>query len=99
MTRALAFALALALAGCASTGPMASKPPPAAPADPQSSKPGSSFFWVQGNWAWDEDKKDYHWKPGRWESFRDGWYLAPGAWTSVEGGWQWQQEQWKQGSH
>ena len=50
---ATAMTLASALAGCATPAVTAGKAPPAARQEAPSSKPGSGYFWVDGNWAWD----------------------------------------------
>jgi hypothetical protein len=95
--------VALALAGCSSPGPIADRAPPAPRSNElQGPKPAADFFFVEGNWVWNSEAKDFFWKQGHWEKYREGWFLIPGAWVKAEEGgekWEWKQEHWEKRPH
>jgi hypothetical protein len=100
--RLAVIVVALALAGCASRGPIADRaPPPPRKNELQGPKPAADFFFVEGNWVWNPDAKDFFWKEGHWEKYRDGSILIPGAWVKAAEGerWEWKEERWEKQPH
>lgn len=88
-TRALGFALALVLAGCASSLPTpvlgthppgcaafieVPHPPPPARVEMIPDRPREGVVWVDGEWVW--RGKRWEWDPGGWVIPPDG-YFAP----------------------
>jgi hypothetical protein len=63
---------------------------------PPAEKPaGANIVWVQGYWAWDEDRNDFIWISGCWRNAPPNTYWVPGHWLQLESGWEWITGFWK----
>jgi hypothetical protein len=67
-------------------------PPETLEEGPSSDAPGDDYFWVPGNWTWNENR--YAWRTGFWTEVRPSWVWVPAhyVWTpsgciSVDGYW------------
>ena len=66
----------------------APKEPDTAPPSPpveESGKTRTGFFWIKGNYAWQDGS--YEWVPGHWEREREGHRWVDAHWDSVAGKW------------
>jgi hypothetical protein len=57
-------------------------------------RPGETYFWVRGHWAWGHG--GYAWIPGRWiERPTPVAVWVPGGWHHQHGGWYWVEGHWQ----
>ncbi len=79
--------------GCASSGKVATKEPPALRAETRPSRPFQEAVWVDGYWRW--NGYDFVWVAGKWMKPKKGHAWAPGHWQKTPKGWQWKSGYWK----
>jgi hypothetical protein len=77
------------------TRPIAKAPPKALEELPPAEKPEGDALWINGYWAWDEERNDFLWVSGIWRTPPPGqrwvagywrpdalqWHWVPGFWT------------------
>jgi hypothetical protein len=74
------------------TQPVPKKPPQALEEMPPDTKPEGDVVWINGYWAWDDDRKDFLWVSGIWRTVPPGKHWVAGYWRE-EG----EQAQWVAG--
>jgi hypothetical protein len=73
------------------------KPPDPIEEVPPDVKPeGQDAIWINGYWAWDDDRKDYLWVSGVWRVPPPGYTWVAGYWTEADGAWRWVPGFWAQ---
>ena len=69
---------------------VAKQPPEPIPEEPPEQKPeGADVRWLNGYWAWDDDRADFIWVSGAWRDFPPDREWVPGYWAQLGNGWQW----------
>jgi hypothetical protein len=58
-------------------------PPPSLEEGPSSPSPGDDYFYVPGNWAYDDG---YRWTPGYWAVYQPDCVWVPAHWVWTPGG-------------
>ena len=67
--------------------PVPKEPPQAIEELPPEQKPeGDNVQWINGYFAYDDQKGDFYWVSGIWRIPPDGYRWVPGYWSQVEGG-------------
>ena len=98
--RLAAWALTVALTGCAGAERQVIYEDPPPPRDERpTKKPGTHVFWQEGHWAWKDGL--YYWSSGGWEQERERQLWIPGYWRAVEEegkprGWEWVEPRWEE---
>jgi hypothetical protein len=64
------------------------QPPPPLEELPPDEKPDGDCVWVNGYWAWDDDRNDFLWVSGIWRTPPPGKSWVPGYWRDAQGQWQ-----------
>src|SRR5262249_43813180 len=66
------------------------QPPEAVEETPPDQRPeGDNVQWINGYWAWDDERNDFIWVSGFWRVPPPGRRWVPGHWQPVDGGHQW----------
>jgi hypothetical protein len=83
--------------GSASPLVVPKQPPEPIEEVPPDVKPeGQDAIWINGYWAWDDDRKDYIWVSGVWRVPPPGYTWVAGYWTEADGAWRWVPGFWAQ---
>jgi len=66
------------------------RPPDPVQEVPPAQKPdGDNIVWINGYWAWDDDRNDFLWVSGLYRNAPPGQTWTPGYWQQVADGFQW----------
>lgn len=66
------------------------RPPDPVQEIPPAQKPdGDNIVWINGYWAWDDDRNDFLWISGLYRNAPPGQTWTPGYWQQVAAGFQW----------
>ncbi|MFO0878279.1 MAG: hypothetical protein U0840_13085 [Gemmataceae bacterium] len=65
------------------------KPPAPVEEVPPEEKPEGEVVWINGYWAWDDERQDFLWVSGIWRTLPPGKQWVSGYWREA-GGEQWQ---------
>jgi hypothetical protein len=71
------------------TKPVPKRPPKALEEMPPDQKPEGDVVWINGYWAWDDDRSDYLWVSGIWRTVPPGKQWVAGYWKESSDQWQW----------
>lgn len=69
-------------------------PDPVEELPPEIKPEGDNVIWLDGYWAWDDERKDFVWLSGIWRQVPPGMRWLPGHWIEVAEGWQWVSGAW-----
>ena len=58
--------------------------------------PSQKHIWVDGEWGWNPNLRNYEWKEGRWEMPQPYAKWIPGHWKQTKQGYNWIAGHWKQ---
>jgi hypothetical protein len=76
---------------------VAKEPPQAIEEMPPEHKPdGDNVQWINGYFAYDEDRADFYWVSGIWRNIPPNMEWVPGTWNQSNNGWQYFSGFWKQ---
>jgi hypothetical protein len=73
----------------APTKPVAKKPPKPIEEMPPAEKPEGNVIWINGYWAYDDDRKDFLWVSGLWRTAPPKKQWIAGYWREEGEQWQW----------
>jgi hypothetical protein len=69
-------------------------PDPVEELPPEVKPEGDNVIWLDGYWAWDDEREDFVWLSGIWRQVPPGTRWLPGHWVEAPGGWQWVSGAW-----
>jgi len=64
-------------------------PEPIEEIPPEAKPEGENVIWIDGYWAWDEEREDFIYVSGVWRVPPQDRRWVPGYWAQAEGGYQW----------
>ena len=76
-------------AEAAPTKPVPKKPPAPLEEMPPEQKPDGDVVWINGYWAYDDERKDFLWVSGCWRAAPAGKQWVAGYWREDGENWQW----------
>ncbi len=96
--KASCFAVLLFAAGCVVREQVVRTPPPPPPVRVEvlPARPGPTYVWVPGHWAWRGPERGYVWVAGRYAVPESpGYVWVPGHWQPRRDGYVWVEGHWR----